>query len=283
MWETAFAFAVWGSYGSFLAAARIEPVTTAIARSAALGIVLSIAVRSPVPWRSRALWLSGFVLLVDEVLYTVSAVSGPVAIIGLAYGCVPVVVPVVSYFFSADPKPLDRRRWLYLALAFAGNALILTELHAARIAFTAAAAFAACAALLFCILPVASAALQQDGVATWAVLKGQGVVAALLAAPLAAGLAWAGAIGSPDRALLTRSVAVGTVNSVAFTILPFYFWYRGIARAGVSRTSVCCFAEPLVATIFSLFIVKDAPPTPGLLAGVGLVLSGIALSARGET
>ena len=72
------------------------------------------------------------------------------------------------------------------------------------------------------------------------------------------------------------------MNSVAFTIVPFYFWYRGIARAGVSRTAVCCFAEPLVATVFSLFILKDAPPTPILVGGAALVLAGIALSARGE-
>jgi drug/metabolite transporter (DMT)-like permease len=283
MWETTLAFAVWGCYGSFLAAARIDPVIAAIARSAALGLVLSIAVRSRVPWRSGALWLSGLVVLVDEVLYCVSAVSGPVAIIGLAYGCVPVVVPVVSSFFGADPRPLDPKRWLYLGLAFAGNVLILSELHAAHIAYSAAAVFAALAALLFCVLPIASAKLQQEGVGTWTLLKGQGIVAGVLSVPLVAGLRVIGAIGPMPAALATRSAAVGAANSLAFTIVPFYFWYRGIARAGVSRTSVCCFAEPLVATIFSLLIVKDAPPTPGLLAGAVLVLTGIVLSARGET
>jgi drug/metabolite transporter (DMT)-like permease len=283
MWETALAFAVWGSYGSVLAAARINPVLTAIARTIALGAVLSVFVRAQVPWRSGALWLSGSILLVDEVLYSVSAVSGPVAIVGLAYGCVPVVVPILSYFYSADPLPLEPRRWLYLALAFAGNLLILSELHAARIAFSTATVFAAFAAILFCVLPVASATLQQDGASTWAVLKGQGIVAAAFAAPLWLGLKAGGLLGSTGAAIVSRSVAVGAANSVVFTIVPFYFWYRGIARAGVSRTAVCCFAEPLVATIFSLFIVKDAPPTPLLLAGVGLVLAGIALSARGET
>jgi hypothetical protein len=90
MWETALAFAIWGSYGSVLAAAHIDPALTAIARSAGLGIILSIAsaaiarLRGPreitaaIPWQSGALWLSGSVLLIDEVLYTVSAVSGPV-------------------------------------------------------------------------------------------------------------------------------------------------------------------------------------------------------------
>ena len=101
MWETVLAFVVWGCYGSVLTSAHIDPAITAIARSVAVGVVLTIFVRSPIPWRSGALWLSGAVLLVDEVLYTVSAVSGPVAIIGLAYGCVPVVVPVISSFPAA--------------------------------------------------------------------------------------------------------------------------------------------------------------------------------------
>jgi drug/metabolite transporter (DMT)-like permease len=283
MWETALAFALWGSYGSFLTVARIDPVLTAIARTAAVGAILTLFVRSPVPWRSRALWLSGSVLLLDEVLYSVSAVSGPVAIIGLAYGCVPVVVPVMSYFVGTDRRPLALRRWLYLGLAFVGNLLIFRELRTAGIAFGAAAVFAAFAALLFCVMSVASAALQQDGLGTWAVLKGQGIVAAILAGPLALGLSAVGAFAPADAAVVTRSVAVGAVNSVAFTIVPFYFWYRGIARAGIARTAVCCFAEPLVATIFSLFIVKDAPPTAILITGVGLVLAGIALSARGDT
>src|SRR4051812_33149098 len=108
MWETALAFAIWGSYGSVLAAAHIDPVLTAIARSAALGIVLTTAslavarlfgpreITAAIPWRSGTLWLSGSVLLVDEVFYSLSAVSGPVAIIGLAYGCVPILAPLLS-------------------------------------------------------------------------------------------------------------------------------------------------------------------------------------------
>src|SRR5436305_1273818 len=114
MWETALAFAIWGSYGSALTAAHIDPALTAIARSAGLGILLLTAsavtlrvhgphdITAAIPWRSGALWLSGAVLLVDEVLYAVSAVSGPVAIIGLAYGCVPLLAPLLSRVFGTD-------------------------------------------------------------------------------------------------------------------------------------------------------------------------------------
>ena len=63
MWETALAFTIWGSYGSVLTAAHIDPALTAIARSAGLGILLTCAsvviasVRGPreitaaIPWR----------------------------------------------------------------------------------------------------------------------------------------------------------------------------------------------------------------------------------------
>jgi drug/metabolite transporter (DMT)-like permease len=35
-----------------------------------------------------------------------------------------------------------------------------------------------------------------------------------------------------------------------------------------------------VATLFSLFVLRDAPPTPVLIAGALLVIGAIALSAR---
>ena len=296
MWETALAFAIWGSYGSVLTAARIDPVLTAIARSAGLGLALAIAsvavgrLRGPheitaaIPWRSGALWLSGAVMLVDEVLYAVSAVSGPVAIIGLAYGCVPILAPLLSRLAGTDSaRAMRPRHWACLALALAGNLLVFVELQAAQIHFTIAAVFAFLAGLLFTLMPVCSARLQQAGLGTWAVLKGQGAVAAILAVPLLAlliglGLVSLGAPGQGD--LVTRSLEMGAVNAVAFTLAPFYLWYAGIARCGVARTSICAFAEPLVATLFSLLVLKDAPPTPLLIVGAGLVLLAIAMSAR---
>ena len=296
MWETALGFAIWGGYGTVLTAAHIDPLLTAIARSAFLGILLTAAsaaiarLRGPreitaaIPWHSGALWLSGSVLLVDELLYTVSAVSGPVAIIGLAYGCVPVLAPLLSRLAGTDRADTMRvRHWVCLALAFAGNAMVFAELQAAQIQFTLAAVFAFLAGLLFTIMPVCSAQLQQQGFGTWAVLKGQGAVAAILAAPMLGLLIVLGLVtlGEPGRAaVVSRSLELGVVNAVAFTLTPFYLWYRGIARCGVARTSICAFAEPLVATLFSLFVLRDAPFTPMLIAGAGLVLCAIAVSAR---
>ena len=298
MWETALAFAIWGSYGSVLAAAHIDPALTAIARSAGLGILLLAAsaivarVRGPreitaaIPWRSGALWLSGAVLLVDEVLYSVSAVSGPVAIIGLAYGCVPVLAPLLSRVAGTDRAGTMRaRHWICLALAFAGNAMVFVELQAAQIHFTMAAVCALLAGLLFTIMPVCSAKLQQGGLGTWAVLKGQGAIAAILSLPLLALLIVGGvvALGDPGHTqLVRRSLEVGAFNAVVFTLTPFYLWYRGIARSGVARTSICAFAEPLVATLFSLFVLRDAPFTPLLVGGVSLVLGAIAVAARAD-
>ena len=296
MWETALAFAIWGSYGSALTAAHIDPVLTAIARSAGLGILLTIAsvaiarsrgrreITAAIPWHSGALWLSGSVLLVDEVFYSVSAVSGPVAVIGLAYGCVPILAPLLSRVAGTDAALAMRpRHWACLALAFTGNGMVFFELQTARIHFTLAAVFAFLAGLLFTLMPVCSAKLQQSGLGTWAVLKAQGAVAAILALPLLALLIALGLVtlggGAGHAALVTRSLEMGAVNSVAFTLTPFYFWYAGIARCGVARTSICAFAEPLVATLFSLFVLKDAPLTPLLVAGAGLVLAGIAVSA----
>jgi drug/metabolite transporter, DME family len=296
MWETFLAFAIWGSYGSVLTAAHIDPALTAVARTAALGIILTTAgavilrLRGPreitarIPWQNGTLWLSGAILLVDEMLYSVSAVSGPVAIIGLSYGCVPLIVPLLARLAGTQGSmPMRARHWIFLALAFAGNGLIFYELHAAQIRFTLAAVFALFAALLFTLMPVCSAKLQESGLGSWAVLKSQGATAAILTVPMMAllvALGFVGLSGTHSAALVMRSIEVGAVNAVPFTLVPFYLWYRGIARCGVSRTSIGCFAEPLVATFFSLFILEDAPVTPPLLAGVAVVLGAIAASAR---
>jgi drug/metabolite transporter (DMT)-like permease len=270
-------------------------VLTAVVRSAGLGLLLvlasaGVALRGPheitaaIPWRSAALWISGSVMIVDEVLYTVSAVSGPVAVIGLAYGCVPILAPILSRLAGTDRAHAMRAvHWVCLVLAFAGNAMVFSELQSARIHFTLAAVCAFLAGLLFTVLPVCSARLQQEGVGTWAVLKGQGAIAAILAAPLLALFVALGVIGlgGPGHAdLVRRSLTMGAISVAAFTLTPFYLWYRGIARCGVARTSICAFAEPLVATLFSLFVLKDAPVTPVLIAGAGLVLFSMAVSAR---
>ena len=293
MWETALAFAIWGSYGTVLAAAHIDPVVTAVARTMSLGAILTIAsvllrrlggvrdITAAIPWRSGALWLSGTVLLVDEVLYAVSAVNGPVAIVGLAYGCVPILAPLLSRAAGTDRANAMRpRHWICLLLAFAGNAMVFAQLQATQIHFTLAAVFAFAAGLLFTVMPVCSAKLQQDGLGAWAVLKGQGAVAAILALPLLAVVAVAGGAAAGNGGLLTRSLQIGLINAVAFTLTPFFLWYRGIARRGVARTSICAFAEPLVATLCSLFVLHDAPATPLLIGGAALVLGAITVSAR---
>lgn len=140
-----------------------------------------------IPWQSGALCLSGAVLLVDEVLYAVSAVSGPVAIIGLAYGCVPLLAPLLSRLAGTDSAQAMRlRHWACLAMAFAGNVMVFAELQSAQIRLTMAAAVAFLAGLLLTLMPIRSARLQQQGLGTWAVLKGQGVIAAILSVPLLA-------------------------------------------------------------------------------------------------
>src|SRR4051812_41731627 len=296
MWETALAFAIWGSYGTVLTSAHVDPLLIAIARSAGLGVVLTAAsgaiarLRGPreitaaIPWRSTALWLSGSVLLVDEMLYAVSAVRGPVAIVGLSYSCVPLLAPLLSRIAGTDRAGAMRpRHWVCLALAFIGNLMVFAQLHAARVEFTTAAVFGFLAGLLFVVMPVCSATLQQAGLGTWAVLKAQGAVAAVLAGPalaVAIGLGLLQGTPGDGSGVVHRSLEMGAFNAVVFTLAPFYLWYAGIARAGVARTSICVFVEPLVATLCSLLILKDAPPTPLLIGGAALVVCAVAVSAR---
>jgi drug/metabolite transporter (DMT)-like permease len=128
---------------------------------------------------------------------------------------------------------------------------------------------------------VCSAKLQQSGLGSWAVLKGQGATAAILTVPMTALLVVLGFVdvAGTHADVAKRSVEAGAVNAIAFTIVPLYLWYRGIARCGLARTSICCFAEPLVATLLSLFLLRDAPATPALIAGVVLILAATVASA----
>ena len=169
-------------------------------------------ITAPIPWHSGALWIAGSVMLVDEVFYSVSAVSGPVAVIGLAYGFVPVLAPLLSRLAGTDNTERMRpRHWACLMLAFIGNAMVFRELQAAQTRFTTAAAFAFLAGLLFTLLPVCSAKLQQAGLGTWAVLKAQGAVAATLSVPLLAlliAMGW-GSLGQDHGVPVARSMEVG--------------------------------------------------------------------------
>src|SRR4029077_6275417 len=119
------------------------------------------------------------------------------------------------------------RDWICLALAFAGNALVFFELQSAHIRFSMAAVSGFFAGLLFTLMPVCSAKLQQAGLGTWAVLKSQGAVAAVLAVPLLALLITVGVVslGGPGHDdVVTRSIEVGAINAVVFTMTPFYLW-----------------------------------------------------------
>ena len=120
MWETAIAFAIWGSYGSALTVAHIDPVLTAIARSAAVGIILTVAsasivrlsgpkeISAAIPWRSGALWIAGSVLLVDPRRITL--------------GFREQVAPGVRVVEAINPSTLAKSRKSEAELAFVREA-----------------------------------------------------------------------------------------------------------------------------------------------------------------
>ena len=94
MWETALAFALWGTYGSALTAAHIDPALTAITRSAGLGIILTLAsvaiartrgpreITAAIPWGSGALctlrdFAVGRLRTMSTILTTRAAIGPP--------------------------------------------------------------------------------------------------------------------------------------------------------------------------------------------------------------
>ena len=133
-------------------------------------------------------------LLVDEVLYAVSAVSGPVAIIGLAYGCVPLLAPLLSRLAGTDARAVRCGAATGSASRSPSPAMCWCSSSCSRRTSVSrwrpSPAFFA--GLLFTLMPVCSARLQQTGLGTWAVLKAQGAVAAILSLPLLAVLSRSG-------------------------------------------------------------------------------------------
>jgi len=294
--ETFFAFFIWASAGSLMAMSGANPIQTALFRYFFAGLILLLVsvgfrffrapaqINQSIPWRDSKIWISGSLLVVGNIFFNISVTQGPIAIAGLAYGYIPLVIPLISLFFG-----LERRRqfsfgnWLGFALAFIGNYFLFQGFHKSGQSIGDCEISALIAATCFGLGPLFTAALQKRGMTDWALLRGQNATAMLIALPLSLGLYAFEILKLDDLALFKKSISAGVAASVVLTILPFYLWTRGIRKAGPGRTTIFVFLNPLIACLLSIFVVKDLPVNFFTASGIGLILVGVLLSFRTGT
>jgi drug/metabolite transporter (DMT)-like permease len=96
--------------------------------------------------------------------------------------------------------------------------------------------------------------------------------AALLTLPLAA-------VGAPTEMPGTRALLAVVALGVVGTALAFIIFYRLIAEAGAGRASLVSYLAPGVALFYGAVLLDEAI-TPAAVAGLVLILGGVALASR---
>ena len=291
MIQTFIAFSIWASTGAIFAYIGTDPVQTALLRYFFAGAFLQIASMSlkwsgknvsltrAIPWSSPSIWIGGGLLVVGNIFFNLSVTRGPVAISGLAYGYIPLVIPLISLFTGLDQKkPLSKSNWIGLFSAFMGNYFLFKGLYHADLPVGESILSALLAASCFGCGPLITASLQKEGLNDWAILKGQNTAAMIIAVPLAIVLFNLGLFSLEDTPMFHKSLGLGVFASLGFTIIPFYLWFRGIRRVGPGRTTVFVLMNPVIACVLSIFGLRDMPMNAYTLGGVGLILGGIILN-----
>lgn len=281
------AFLIWGCPGAILKQFHAHPILLALSRYLFAGLLLNLAgllftrapagIRQPVPWANRDLWISGAIMLVRNIFYMLSLATGPAVIGGMVYSYVPLLVPLVAQLTGLGRRDaMTSYQWIALGIGFVGNYLIFRGLYSGSAPIGVSVLFGVGAAACYLLTPIYSAKLQNSGFSSWGLLKSQTAITVVLALPFAAVLWRFGFMDTLEAAQVERSLSLGLMIAVFFTILPFYLWYSAIQRAGIEAISLAGFAEPLTTILLSLFVLQDAQANPVVLTGIAVLMSGIA-------
>ena len=242
--------------------ARVEPLGVAWLRVASAGAVFAVWRR---PWRALRTGAWRLVIALGVVLAVMNACFY-LAIDRLPLGTVAAIefLPVIVL---AALGVRSVRNLAALALAVVGvYALVDVRLEAEPVGV----AFAFANALLFAAYIVLAHRVARSG----AIGRIDGLAAAMLVATLAVtpiGL-WSAAPALLDPVAIAAGIAVGVSSSV----IPYVFDQLAMARLSRASYSLMVALLPATATVIGLVVLAQVP-TPLELAGVGLVVAGVAL------
>ncbi|MGN6388931.1 MAG: DMT family transporter, partial [Burkholderiaceae bacterium] len=280
----------WG--GTFIAGRRIAqaaPFLTAAAIRFAIAVPLLVAIawktEGGLPRLSARQVASTFVLgLTGIFLYNVcffSALSRmPAGRTALFVALNPIVTTLMLAAFFRER--IGAARWLGIAIAFAGAAVVITRGDLTGAFRDLSQSFGAGEAQMCC------------GITGWAVytivgrqaLKGLSPIAATAYAAIWGFALLAVASVSEWRALDPAAFGWPVLVSIAYlgvfgTVVGFIWYYEGVQAIGPSRTAVFNNLVPVFGILLAAGLLGE-PVLPSMLAGGALVVGGVMLTNRGR-
>ena len=276
----------WGSMGLFvrrLEALGFTPVqiTAARLRLAALLFCLLLLLREPRGFRIRLRDVPLFLGLgLGSILFFTVCYFTAISIMTLSTAAIllytsPIWVLLLSVLLFHEK--LNAKKLLALALAFGGCVLVsgpggeTLAPRALLIGLGAGLGYG-----LYSILgAVALRRYSPLAVTAWTFLIA-GLGSCLLASP---GAILARLAAQPGGALPTALLLV--LTALVTAVVPFLSYTLGLRSVEPSRAAILATVEPMVATLFGVFVFRE-PLTALSALGVALILSSVVLLSRGH-
>jgi len=240
----------------------------------AVGLLVVSTLRGEAPWRYRlpvrwvalaALGVAASQLLFFEAMARTGVAVGTLVAIGVA----PLVAGLMDWM--AHRQRPDRRWLAGVGLALAGVALLSGG--AEEVVWSGVALAVLAGSGIPCQgFAVQKLAQDRPLVTTMATVVAAGAVAMLPTALRSSGAAF-GSVGNASTVLYLGLVTVTLAHSL---------WGAGLKRLSLSVAVVVGLLEPAVAATLAMTVLAE-PATVGLIAGICLVIAGVAVTSLSKT
>ena len=223
------------------------------------------------PW--TALGLGAVAIAAPFLLITVGEQEVPSGLTAVLIASVPLFVALFAPFLDRSEQ-IDRRQGVGLAVGILGVALLVGVESVSTLAqFLGAMAMvgaAACYALSSFVVKSAYSGIPAIVTSFFSV----GAGALITLPPALADL--------PSEAPGLRAVLALVGLGALGTAVAFVIFYKLIGELGAGRAALVSYLAPPVALAYGAALL-DEPITPGAIAGMVLILAGVALASRSRT
>jgi drug/metabolite transporter (DMT)-like permease len=256
-----------------LSAASARALTGVLVFGAVLLIMDGPAGLSPARFR-RTAFLGLLRITANQILFIEGLSRTTPSHSAILIALLPVHVLVLSTL--AGQERITRRKWLGVAIAFAGVVVVATEKGLSPAAGTLKGdLLTLCGGLAFAGYTVAGRPVLRDlgplRTTALSFLAG-GAMILVITMPTALRETWSAV--SPTAFLgLAYMLLIGTVAA-------YLLWYFALAHLDPSKVAVFTYLQPLIAAAVA-YAVRGESITTGLLAGAALILAGVVIAERG--
>lgn len=274
--------ALWGASYMLIKVALddFSPAAVVFLRTALGAVVLYLIIRAFDP-RARAALARVAARPATALLFAALAIALPFMFIAVGEQHIPsgltaVLIASAPLFVALFAPLLDPteavggRQAAGLLVGLAGVALLVGVEAIGTLAEFASAMAMVAAAACYSLSTFMVRRAYRDIPALAVSLVSVGGGALLTAAPAVA--------TAPDRWPAARSVIALAVLGIAGTAAAFVIFYRLIAELGAGRASLVAYLIPAVALVYGA-VLLDESVTPAAVAGLGLILAGVALAS----